>query len=237
MIWSNDGQRITYGSVNDGAFTLWERRGDGSGDPVKLYSSPDSRTLLVPNAWSPDGKALVFIQVDMSTDQADVYVLERAAGSNTWAAKPYLKTPANEVLSGFSPDGKWAMVGSSQSGRDELYVQRFTGESDADAKGGRVPISSTGVRASWWSPDGKEIRYIDSDSQVISVQVKLEPAFAASEPKVLYSIKELKTRSFTFAPDGKLMVVLQGESERTTRKVDLIVNFVDELRAKMPVAR
>jgi hypothetical protein len=71
----------------------------------------------------------------------------------------------------------------------------------------------------------------------MSVQVKLEPTFTASEPKVLYSIKELKTRSSTFAPDGKLMVVLQGEGERTTRKVDLIVNFVDELRAKMPVAR
>ena len=236
MIWSNDGRRITYGSVNDGAFTLWERRSDGSGDPIKLFSSPDSRTLLVPSAWSPDGKTLAFIQVDMSTDQADVYLLEHAGGSSAWAAKPYLKTPANEVLSGFSPDGKWAMVGSAQSGRDELYVQRFTGDGDADGKAGRVPISSTGVRTSWWSSDGKEIRYVDSDSQLMSVQVKLEPTFAASEPKVLSSIKDIKTRSVTFAPDGRLMVVLQGESERTTRKVDLVVNFIDELRAKMPAA-
>jgi hypothetical protein len=30
---------------------------------------------------------------------------------------------------------------------------------------------------------------------------------------VLYSIKDLKTRSIAFAPDGRLMVVLQGESQ------------------------
>ncbi len=32
------------------------------------------------------------------------------------------------------------------------------------------------------------------------------------------------------------MVILQGEGERTT-KIDLVVNFLDELRAKMATAR
>ncbi len=237
VIWSNDGQRIAYGLARDSAFSIWERRSDGSGEPVQLVSGSDSRTFLAPSVWSPDGKILSLVQVDMSTGNADAYLLEQDAGSKQWAAKPYLKSPTNEDLGRFSPDGKWALVTLSQSGRDELYVQRFTGEGDADAKAGRVQVSTGGGTSAWWSPDGKEIRYLDADSQVMSVLVRTDPAFSAAEPKVLYSIKDLKTRGSTFAPDGRLMVVLQGESERTTKSVGLVVNFLDELRAKMATAK
>ena len=102
---------------------------------------------------------------------------------------------------------------------------------------GRVPVSTAGAGMSWWSPDGREIRYLDLDSQFLSVQVKTEPTFSSTEPKLLYSIKDLKTRSVTFAPDGRLMVVLQGESEKTTKSVGLVVNFIEELRAKMATAK
>ncbi len=237
MTWSNDGQRFAYGLVSDGAFTICERRSDGSGDALKLYSGPDSRTLLFPSSWSPDDRVLAFGQVNMSTDDADAYVLEQSGGSKQWVAKPYLKSPLSEDLSGFSPNGKWALVGSNVSGRRELYVQKFSGDGDADTKTGRVAISTTGGGTAWWSPDGKEIRFLDSDNQVMSVQVKFEPTFSATEPKLLYSIKDLKTRSPSFAPDGRLMVVLQGQNEQTTKTVGLVVNFLEELRIKMPAAK
>lgn len=238
-VWSNDGQRFAYGLASDGVFSICERRSDGSGEPARLYSSPDSRTLLIPSAWSPDGKRLAIVQLDMSTDNADAYLLEQPAGSGPWVAKPYLKSPASEDVMRFSTDGKWVLIGSTQSGRRELYVQRFSGDAEVDARGGRIPISTNGFssQTAWWSPDGKEIRYIDPDSQVMSVQVKFDPSLVATDPKVLYSIKDLKTRHITFAPDGRLMVVLQGESEQTTRRVDLIVNFLDELRSRMVRAK
>ncbi len=235
MTWSNDGQRIAYGLASDGAFSIWERRADGSGGPARMHAGPDTRTLLWPTTWSTDSTRLAFVQVDMSADNADTYLLEREGGSGQWIAKPYLKSPDNEDLPRFSPDGKWALIGSSQSGRNELYAQRFTGDGEADARAERVPISTSGANSSssWWSPDGKEIRYLDTDSQIMSVQVSTEPAFTASEPKILYSIKDLKTRAITFAPDGRLMVVLQGQSEQTTTKIDLAVNFLGELRARV----
>jgi serine/threonine-protein kinase len=238
MVWSADGQRIVHGLVSDGSFSLWERRSDGSGEPVKLYTGPDSRTLLWPSNWTPDGKMLAFGQVDMATDKSHGFVLRQEAGSKQWAATQYLKSPTSEDLLGFSPDGKWALIASAQTGRRELYVQRFTGDGDADAKAGRVPVSTGGGNLSWWSPDGgKEIRYVDADSQVMSVQLKFEPTFSASEPKALYSIKDLKIRGSTFAPDGRMMVVLQGVSEQTTKSIGLVVNFLDELRTKMPAAK
>ncbi len=237
MVWSKDGQRIAYGLASEDAFSIWERRSDGSGEPVKLYASPDSRTLLFPAGWSADGKKFAFGQVDLSTDKARGFLLEQDGTSKTWAAKPYLNSTVGEEFASFSPDGKWVLVRSNQSGRRELYAQRFTGDGDADAGGGRVPVSTSGGGLAWWSPDGNEIRYIDLDSQVLSVQVKTEPTFSTSEPNVLYSIKDLKTKSVVFANDGRLMVVLQGESEKTTKSVGLVVNFLEELRAKMPALK
>jgi dipeptidyl aminopeptidase/acylaminoacyl peptidase len=118
-------------------------------------------------------------------------------------------------------------------------MQRFTGTASGaeDAKSGRVQISTNGHEgAAWWSPDGTELRYIDGDNQVVSVEVKTEPTLSVSLPKVLYSIKELKTRNFSWSPDGRMMVILQGENEQASR-IDLVVNFAEEVRAKMGAAK
>ena len=123
-----------------------------------------------------------------------------------------------------------------------MYVQRFTGASAGaqDARSGRIQISTaTGLGGGdWWSADGKEIRFIDGDFQVLSVQVKTEPTFSASVPKPLYSMKDLqpRIRNGDFAPDGRLLVIMKAEDEGKNR-LDVIVNFVDEMRAKVGAAR
>ncbi len=131
---------------------------------------------------------------------------------------------------------------SDETGRRELYVQRFKGAraGASDARSGRVQISTaTGVSGDGWlSPDGKEIRFVDSDLQVFSVQIQTEPTFSASLPKLLYSMKDLKPqfRNSIFAPDGRLLVILRAEDEGKNR-LDVIVNFVDEMRAKVDAAK
>jgi Tol biopolymer transport system component len=96
-----------------------------------------------------------------------------------------------------------------------------------------VQISTNGHEGvAWWSPDGKEIQFVDGDKQVVSVEVTTEPSVAVSLPRALYSIKDVKTTNYSWTPDGRLMVILQGENERASR-IDLVVNFADEVRAKM----
>jgi Tol biopolymer transport system component len=178
---------------------------------------------------------LAIVQVDFANNNADVLMLEQESGSGVWKATPYLTSPAAEDSLRFSPDGKWVRFTSNESGRGELYVQPFTGaEAGAnDARSGRRQVSIGGANGSgWWNPDGEEIRYVDYDSQIMSVQIQTEPNFSASVPKMLTSFKDLKIRDFSFAPDGRVMVVQQGDSEQVT-KIDLVVNFLDELRTKL----
>ncbi len=236
LMWSNDGQRIAYNSFSQEEFSIWDRPAVASGDGVKMFAAPITQQVyLAPSAWSPDGKILAISQADFKVGKSDVLMLEQEADGTTWKATPYLNAPADEHALRFSPDGKWVVFCSVESGRHELYVQRFTGAGSGaqDAKSGRVQLSTSGHDGvCWWSPDGNEIRFIDGDKQVMSVEVKTEPAFSASLPTVLYSLKDLKTRNFAWAPDGRLMVILEGENERAT-KVDLVLNFLEEVRAKV----
>jgi serine/threonine protein kinase/Tol biopolymer transport system component len=237
MMWSPNGQRIAYGSFfGQNEFAIIERPASGSGEAVKMYATPlAQQSFVVPSAWSPDGKILAIVQQDMKTNTSDVLMLEQEAGNKTWKATPYLNSPADEHALRFSSDGKWVLFCSVESGRHELYVQPFTGAGSGaeDAKAGRVQVSTNSHEGgAWWSPDGKEIRFIDGDKQVVSIEVKTEPTFSASLSRVLYSIKELKTRNYSWTPEGGLMVILPSENEQTSR-IDLVVNFVEEIRAKM----
>jgi len=240
LMWNPDGQRIEHGGFANEEFSIVERPASGPGEAVTMYANPVAQQkFAMPSAWSPDGKILAIVQADMKTNQGDVLMLEQETGGTAWKATPYLNSPADEHALRFSPDGKWVLFCSVESGRHELYAQRFTGTGSGaeDAKAGRVQVSTNGHDGSgWWSPDGKEIRFVDSDKQVVSVEVKTEPTFSVSLPTVLYSIKDLKTKNYSWSPDGRLMVILQGENELASR-IDLVVNFADEIRAKLGAAK
>lgn len=240
LVWSPDGQRFAYGLVTPDEFAIWQRRANGSGEPEKMFATPIGQQLFVaPSAWSPDGKTLAIVQTDLKVSTSDVLMLEQEAGGATWKATPYLNSRADEHALRFSPDGKWVVFCSVESGRHELYAQRFTGTGSGakDAASGRVQLSTTGHNgACWWSSDGKEIRFMDGDKQVMSVDVQIEPSFSASMPKPLYSLKDLNTENFSWTPDGRLMVILKGDSEQPN-KINLVVNFMDELRAKLGPAK
>jgi Tol biopolymer transport system component len=254
-VWSPDGQRVAYSTVNNSEFSVWERRADGSGEAVKMYASPEPHLLLAPMAWSPDGRVLAVLQVDMSSNSEDVLMLERETSGTAWRASPYLNAPANEHAARFSPDGKWVLFCSVETGRHELYAQRFTGAASGgrDALAGRVQVSTNGHDGdTWWSADGKEIRFIDGDRQVMSVQVLPEPVadaegdpkagatakpgLSVSLPKQLYSLKDMKARSWSWTPDGRLIGALEGDNERKNH-IDLIVNFLGEVRSKVGSAK
>lgn len=238
--WNRNGQQVAHGGFAKGEFSIVERPSTGSGEAVTLFATPLAQERFVlPSAWSPDGKILAIVQTDMKTDRSDVLMLEQITAGAPWKVTSYLNSPADEHALRFSPDGKWVMFCSVESGRHELYAQRFTGAGSGaqDAAAGRVQISTNGHDGNgWWSPDGKEIRFIDGDKQVMSVDVQTEPTFSVSLPKLLYSFKEAKTRNHSWTPDGRVMAILEGDNERPNR-IDLVVNFLNELRVKVPVPK
>lgn len=93
--------------------------------------------------------------------------------------QPFLQSTFNQGWPQFSPDGRWVAYMSSESGRNEVYVQPYPGpggEMD-DLEGGAVPL---------WARSGREIFFRNGDNKMMSVAVETQPSFKASTPRMLF---------------------------------------------------
>ena len=161
-VWSPDGETIVFNSTRKGPGDLYRRKSNGSEAEELLYTDGRGK---VPTSFSPDGKFLLYFANDPKTSNDDIWVLPdplRAAG----ASKPYpwLHTSFNEQRAQFSPDGKWVMYQSDESGRTEIYVTTFPGP------GGKRQISSGGGQYPRWRADGREIFYVNPTREMMATE-------------------------------------------------------------------
>ncbi|HZO51380.1 MAG TPA: hypothetical protein VFB63_01620, partial [Bryobacteraceae bacterium] len=68
-------------------------------------------------------------------------------------------------------DGKWFAFASNQSGRPEIYLQRFEGGEKPSLKGERFSVTQNGAEFIRWRRDGKELFYLSHDGKVYRVGV------------------------------------------------------------------
>ena len=69
-----------------------------------------------PSSWSPDGKKLAIVVSNAETNH-DIWIVPRNG-----EAEPFLRSRFAERYPEFSPDGRWLVYTSNESGRDEVYV-------------------------------------------------------------------------------------------------------------------
>jgi Tol biopolymer transport system component len=176
--WSPDGRRIAFSSNRSGRTNIYVRSVDEVGEERLLYES-DGQFKEV-NAWSPDGKYLVFEQASTSTIW-DLWLLPLERKS---APILYLATRFGEFGGDVSPDGRWLVHTGTSSGRQEILVRSFP------TPGAETRILDVGGRAVW-SRDGREILISHTDDgRVWSVPVSTVPTFRAGPPRALFRAHE-----------------------------------------------
>ncbi len=158
---SRDGQWVAYVTYPQGA--LWKSRVDGS-DKVQLTFSPYKPTMP---EWSPDGRTILFFEYPRSSVQpARVYELASAGGSPR-ALLP--SDPNNEQDATWSPDGlKIAFAGDAT---DAARSKASPAIKILDLTNGKVtPVpGSQGLFSPRWSPDGRWIAALTSDSRTVEL--------------------------------------------------------------------
>ena len=105
--------------MTSGGDLAW-KAADGTGDVERLNESENPQ---YPNAFSPDGRYLVFRddRDDEAESGLDLGLLSVADGS----VSPLIATPFNELNADISPDGRYVAYESDESGRFEVYVRPF----------------------------------------------------------------------------------------------------------------
>ena len=233
--WTPDGQRITYASSDKNGVThLYWKRADGTGEAHRLTEIKDEEVF---GSWSPDGKVLVFEQIDAGAIRAIMTLRMKGNEKVGWKSgepQVFRKGPFVRGSPVFSPDGRWLAYQSQESGKSEVYVQPFSGS------GGKWQISTGGGYFPKWSRNGKELFYLTPGQQVMVTSYTVSSgAFHADMPQ-LWSNVAINYRSdwcnFDVHPDGQRLAVLlspHGNEAVPINKVGLIFNFGDELIRKL----
>ena len=78
----------------------------------------------------------------------------------------FLDTPAFKDEPQFSPDVQWLAYVADESGRYEIYVERFPQAGD------RLRLSSEGGGQPQWRRDGKELFYLALDGTLMAVAMR-----------------------------------------------------------------
>ncbi len=162
-VWSPDGNWIAFDVNRSGRGEIQLADASGGGE-IRTLPTTD-HLFKVAEDWTPDGRTLVFGDLASST-LWDVWTVPV---SGEGKAAPLLQTPFNELGARVSPDARWFLYLSNESGRQELYVQSFP------VPGHKVQISRDGAGGGGWARGGTEIIYASGNS-LFSVPVKAEGA-------------------------------------------------------------
>jgi len=226
--WTPDGKRIAFASNKDGPQNLYWQQTDGSGGLERLTTSDNTQT---PNSWSPDGKLLAFLEFNPTTG-LDIWVLRMEDRK----AQPFLRTPFNEGGPRFSPDGRWLAYISDESGKFEVYVQRYPGP------GGKYQVSTEGGTEPVWNPNGRELFFRSSD-KMMAVDIATQSGFTAGKPHVLfegrYQTSPLTASNYDVSPDGQRFLMLKPieQAQAAPTQINVVLNWFEELKQKVPTGK
>jgi Tol biopolymer transport system component len=221
-IWTPDGKRLIY-SPSSGTSVVWTPA-DAS-DPPSILASVESGRVT-PTSVSPDGKLVIGYK-----SGGGLWVMPLPEGSSGNAKlEAFLDTRSQKVDAVFSPDGHWVAYRSDETGNREIYVAPYPGP------GGKFLISTEGGATPRWSRDGRELFYRNGD-KMMAVDVQTSPGFRAGSPKVLFH--GTYGNSYDVTPDGKrfLMIKPPAAAQAPRDQLTVVLNWFDELRRRVPVAK
>jgi Tol biopolymer transport system component len=228
-VWSPDGRWIAWTGFVRGTDdrAVFRRPADSSGVEELLWSGSLHAHVT---DWTPDGQRLV-LEVAHPQRRGGIQVLNL---SGSRELQPFAATDFDETSGRVSPDGRWLAYQSNESGRYEIYVQRFP------AGGGKIQASAAGGVQPVWSRDGREL-YFRTPADVMRVSVSAGDTATLGAPIAMFKdvyerIQADNHTTYDVLPDGRFVFIQRlAASESTVENpyVMAVFNWADELRQKL----
>jgi Tol biopolymer transport system component len=224
-VWSPDGRSVAWMGFRNKQMGLYRKAADGTGSDELLGTPPGFSNLT---DWTHNG-FLIF------TMKGDVYAMPvQADASGNRTPIPVIQSPGNERGAYASPDNRWIAYMSSETGRDEIYVQPFTAGGNKASGKWMVSRGSRGMAR--WRGDSKELLFVNGEGEVVAVDVAQGPAFQASAPKKLFQMPlELLSNpnpgTQADAPrDAQRLLLVMPVQENSQRELAVVMNWQDGVK-------
>lgn len=201
-VWSPDNTRIAFLIVTALAApqlrmkTVTDR---GSGEQFPLGP------FQIPRDWSFDGRWILFTTA--GAENGEIWL----ASVKDRKIMPLLQTPFDSAFPALCWDGEYLAFSANDTGRYEIYVQRFQGGDSPKLIGQRRRVSHNGGNFPRWRRDGKELFFLSAGGQIMAVAVKpgQEPEFGP--PTALFRLPTYRSSvgtvgSYDVSHDGQKFV-------------------------------
>ena len=219
--WHPDGTQILFVRQYVGSSNLSAVRADGSSpSPAALLHAVGH---IYQARWSADGRWLVYEVAGTGTSR-DIAAIRPGVDS---APVSLVKSKFTERNASLSPDGRWLLYEANTTGTMEAYVRPFPNTAQ-----GLYQISSSGASKATWSHDGKEIFFRSGNAELVRVAVVPGNSFAIADQRVLFSLRGVA--DFDVAPDGRRFIVIRDRLGQQQRRLVVVENFFQELKARVP---
>jgi Tol biopolymer transport system component len=205
-VWSPDGREMIYYSSIGGANALY-RKSLSDADGTRILPELGSP---IPEDWSRDGRFVVGVS---AAGVPGLFVVPVDGG------KPRSLHGSDEPQ--FSPDSRWLVYQSNESGPSQVYLQPFPGP------GERLRLSIDGGRQPKWRADGKEIYYLNPDGMLMAQTLRLGERVESDEPQPLFQTRLLASPiydQFAVTADGQRFLVATPTGQTQTPLV-VVVNW------------
>jgi eukaryotic-like serine/threonine-protein kinase len=207
-VWTPDGGSVTYSRLGDG---LYVKGADGRGNARQLLGLKNPHWLI---GWTPDARTFAYAAMDGTPSS----IAALTDGQTRTVIEP------GSVWGGrLSPDGRWLVYYSLDSGSFEVLVAPFP-------EGRNRWLIAEGTDPSW-SPDGNEI-YYRRGTRLMAVRIdKAAGIRVVGAPRVVIDpfLPPLYD-DYDVHPDGKTLVYVRPAAALQPRQIDVVVNWFDELR-------
>ena len=226
--WTPDAMRIAYytdavAGINGGLPGVYWKPVDRS-EPDEKLASGAFRDL----SFARDGRLFATRLDSISSGEAapSLWVIDPARDRTP---RPLLPGAGKLVAPAVSPDGRFVVYLSDETGRYEVYVRPLSA-------GGPVQISVGGGGEARWSRDNRRIFYRDAKGSFLAATI-VEGAGSVRVAKRdslfpdRFASYDATRPDYDVHPGGKRFVVLDAASDQT--RIEVVVNWLTELRAKL----
>jgi Tol biopolymer transport system component len=225
-LWTSDSRRIVFTSGKGGRYNLFLAGADGRGQVERLTDTPNAQR---PTSVSPSGDLVLFNQNAPSTG-LDVWQLRL---SQPHEVRPYIQTRFDELEGAFSPDGRWIVYVSNETGRYEVYVQAYPGPGD------KQRISIDGGFAPAWNPNGRELFYHTGDAlMAVSVSQEQQSLHAGVPVRLFPHHKDRQKpgTDYSVTRDGQRFLMVEGvePGRGPSPRLEVVLNWFEEVKRLVP---
>ncbi len=216
--WSADGSRIVFSSNRSGQFDIYQKAADGLGSEQLVFQSKDQPKRV--DDMSSDGRYAIY-DTGTGPTTTELWALPLFGDRKPFA---FVRGNFGAHSAQFSPNVRFVAYTSNETGREEIYVQTFPGQT------AKWQISASGGTEPMWNCDGKELFYLSPDGELMAVDVNTNAAaFQAGVPKPQFQTQldgSYRGRNmYVVSPDGKRFLMIVPASQAKPEPITVVVNW------------